>query len=190
MGRKNKRKRSEYRERLGFNPWKYEDPQAGPAPYRNAGNAVSSAPPASVASQNSLCHPRRGDIWFAELGSHPGTNVQDGCRPVFIVSNDIGNRYADTINVLPMTRHLKRKELPCHARVDPEKLTDIRQPLDQSMVLAEQITTISKSALRHFAGHVADDVLIERIDKAVGLQLGLVPDTNTDSTREEKGARV
>ena len=31
--------------------------------------------------------PQRGDIWFVELGCHPGTSVQDGCRPAFIMSN-------------------------------------------------------------------------------------------------------
>ena len=120
-----------------------------------------------------------------------------------IMSNDIGNRYADTVNVLPMTRHLKRQGLPCHTQVDPEKVLDMRQPLEPSMVLAEQVTTVSKSVLRNYAGHISDDELMKRIDLAVSVQLGLWKDdggsmmadlvtgikaTAYSFTTEEKGA--
>ncbi len=91
--------------------------------------------------------PHRGDIWFADLGCHPGTSIQAGCRPVLIVSNDIGNTYAGTLNVLPMTRHLKKPELPCHKELNPEAVGDLKQELNASMILAEQITTISKLQL-------------------------------------------
>ena len=87
--------------------------------------------------------PRRGDIWFADLGDHPGTSVQGGCRPVIIVSNDIGNERAETINVLPMTRHLKRSDLPCHTELTPENLDDRQQVFDPSMILAEQISLLA-----------------------------------------------
>lgn len=197
MGRKNKRKRREYRDRLGFNPWKYvERPGVSD---RDRGTYHAMHP-------DSQRQPMRGDIWFAELGSHPGTSVQAGCRPVFIVSNDIGNRCADTVNVLPMTRHLKRQSLPCHTKLDPEKVLDMRQPLEPSMILAEQVTTISKWALRNYAGHVSDDDLMERIDLAVRLQLGLEKEADggsqtadlaaggkpavDDFSTEEKGVRV
>ena len=33
--------------------------------------------------------PQRGDIWFADLGSHPDSSVQSGCRPVIVISNNI-----------------------------------------------------------------------------------------------------
>lgn len=165
MGRKNKRKRREYRDRLGFNPLKYVEY------HRESDKRPYHAMHPDVHRQ-----PIRGDIWFAELGNHPGTSVQAGCRPVLIISNDIGNRYADTVNVLPMTRHLKRQGLPCHTQVDPEKVLDMRQPLEPSMVLAEQVTTVSKSVLRNYAGHISDDELMKRIDLAVSVQLGLWKD--------------
>ena len=158
MARKNNRIKTEYQQGLGFDPRKYTTP----------------------ASRTSVCErsdpartPQRGDIWFASLGMHPATSVQGGTRPVVIVSNDIGNLHAATVNVVPMTRHLKKPELPCHTQLDPDSISDKRLPLDPSMVLAEQLTTISKYALRSYAGHITDTDALNRIEHAVAEQLGL-----------------
>ncbi len=188
MGRKNKRKRSEYRDRLGFNPRKYVR--------YSADHDRKDDRPLSAPINIGMKIPKRGDIWFADLGFHPGTSVQDGCRPVLIISNDIGNRFSDTINVLPMTRHLKRQDLPCHTQIDPESIGDRRQPLETSMVLVEQVTTISKSVLKHYAGHVSDKAMEELIDQTLKRQFGLAgyePDageTSKDQTCENESAAM
>lgn len=116
--------------------------------------------------------PHRGDIWFADLGCHPGTSIQAGCRPVFIVSNDIGNIHAETLNVLPMTRHLKKLGLPCHVELNPGVVKDARQEMESSMILAEQVTTISKLQLRNYVGRVEDTELLAAIEQAICEQLG------------------
>lgn len=162
MGRKNKRKKTEYRSRLGFNPRKYvtkccsQQKSTAPHPTWNGGRC-----------------PHRGDIWFADLGEHPGTSVQSGCRPVLIVSNDIGNEHAETLNVLPMTRQLKKPGLPCHTELTSAMIADKHQEMRSSMVLAEQITTISKAQLRDYVGRLDDTVLLTEIDTAIGQQLSL-----------------
>ena len=117
--------------------------------------------------------PQRGDIWYAELDSHFGTCVQSGCRPVMVLSNDIGNAYAETLNVLPLTRRLKKPNLPCHIELDPDCVSDRRQMIDASMILAEQITTIDKSELRGYVGRIRDDAVLSRVNHAVFVQLGL-----------------
>ena len=171
MGRKNKRKKAEYPERLGFNPWKYIHSN----PSDSAASSDSVALKADWESRNKSPRvPQRGDIWFAVLSPHAGTSVQGGCRPVLIVSNDVGNNYAETLNVLPMTRHLKKPNLPCHTVLDPDIVSEKRQTLDTSMILAEQITTISKSELRNYVGCVKDEELLSEINRAVAGQLGLV----------------
>lgn len=155
MARKNNRMKTEYHRGLGFDPRKYitaSHYHYNPIPDRT---------------------PQRGDVWFASLGSHANTSVQGGTRPVIIISNDIGNCHADTVNVVPMTRHLKKPELPCHTQLDPGSISDSRQPLDPSMVLAEQLTTISKYALRSYAGHISDDEAMNRIETAVLSQFAL-----------------
>jgi mRNA interferase MazF len=159
LGRKNKRKKTEYRTRLGFNPWKY----------------ITPAPESVRRYRNTSRTPQRGDIWFADLEPHAGTSVQGGCRPVLIVSNDVGNTYAETLNVLPMTRQLKKPNLPCHTELDPDAITDKHQMMDNSMILAEQITTISKDQLRNYVGRIEEKNLINSVDHAVSVQLGLVP---------------
>lgn len=155
MARKNNRMKTEYHRGFGFDPRKYIS-----AP-RNHYNPIPDRTP------------QRGDVWFASLGSHVNTSVQGGTRPVIIISNNIGNAHADTVNVVPMTRHLKKPELPCHTQLDSGSISDSRQPLDLSMVLAEQLTTISKYALRTYAGHISDDEAMNRIETAVLSQLAL-----------------
>ena len=174
MARKNKRAKTEYYQGLDFDPKKYTTPSASLTPLPL---------PPQVNEQYEKCRklnrtPQRGDIWFASLGSHVNSCVQDGIRPVVILSNNIGNAHAETVNIVPMTRHLKKLELPCHTKIYPGNVSDVQQTLDLSMVLAEQLTTISKHSLRSYAGHITDSSAMERIEKAVTAQLGLTPNPN------------
>ena len=185
MGRKNKRNLRAYCRGLGFDPRKYIG-----LPRRSAYNGYAGAKPYSVDDRyvstdehravpeyrDSYRMPHRGEIWFADLGIDSGTSVQSGCRPVFVVSNDIGNRHAQTIAVLPMTTRLKRCEMPTHVILRQEDLATIvpTQSLKPSMVLAEQITTISKDALRTYLGAVGEGEKMSEIDNAVKTQLALL----------------
>ena len=117
--------------------------------------------------------PRRGDIWFADLGDHTGTSVQGGYRPVLVISNDISNSCAETVNVVPLTRHLKKPGLPCHMILDSDDVMDSEQSLDDSMLLAEQITTIGKPQMRSYVGRVEDKEVLTQISHAVITQLAL-----------------
>lgn len=153
MARKNNRMKTEYHRELGFDPRKYiTTPEQHHTPD---------------------CTPQRGDIWFADLGSHPDSSVQGGIRPVIILSNDMGNAHADTVNIVPMTRHMKKPGLPCHTQLFPGSISDLHQHLEPSMILAEQLTTIGKNALRSYTGHISDDEAMNRIETAVIAQLFL-----------------
>lgn len=66
--------------------------------------------------------PHRMEIWFADLGRHPGSCVQEGIRPVLVISNDIANEHAETVTVLPMTSRIKKVWLPCHISVSEEEM--------------------------------------------------------------------
>lgn len=159
MARKNKRMKTEYRRGLGFDPRKYIS-DSSHAQHKHEKTESSRSP-------------QRGDIWFANLGSHPYSSVQSGCRPVIVISNNIGNSHADTVNIVPMTRHLKKPDLPCHTEITPDHISDKRQLLDTSMALAEQVTTISKYALRNYAGRITDSGVLSRIEQSVAAQLGI-----------------
>ncbi len=153
MGRKNRRNRKEYHAGLNINPAKYV------TPISRKGYVGRT--------------PKRGDVWFADLGWHLGTSVIAGCRPVLIVSNDIRNIHAETLNILPITSRMKKLYLSCHMEIDLAFISDLQQNCDISMILAEQITTIDKSQLRNYVGRVEDRDLMESIDTLICRQLGL-----------------
>jgi mRNA interferase MazF len=180
MGRKNKNARPVYRRRITFHPIRMmKRGSAGArnsAPGRNATHNTGAGGSMLITSISPAVRgPRRGDIWFADLGRHPGTSVQSGCRPVLIVSNDEGNAHSDTINVVPMTSQLKKLNLPCHVRITPDMVSDAHQPFWVSMTLAEQITTISRYALRTYVGRVEEQKAVAAVDRSIAEQLGLLP---------------
>ena len=118
--------------------------------------------------------PRRYEIWFADLGDHYGTSVQSGNRPVLVISNDVGNQYSQTLTVIPLTTKLKRMDMPTHIVLTEEDCCMFRpQTLQDSVLLAEQITTIAKSALCSRLCRVTSREKKQEIVRAVAAQLDM-----------------
>lgn len=118
--------------------------------------------------------PRRYEIWFADLGDHYGTSVQSGNRPVLVISNDVGNQYSRTVTVIPLTTKLKRMDMPTHIILTEEDCCMFRpQTLQDSVLLAEQITTIAKSALCGRLCRVTSRDRKQEIEQAVAAQLDM-----------------
>ena len=116
----------------------------------------------------------RGEVWYADLGTHPDTSIQEGCRPVLVVSNNANNSNARTLTVIPLTARLKKLSLVTHVMVKPTKACPLEY---DSMVLTEQITTIDKSMLREKIGRL-DRRIMQQVDRALCVQLGLwMPDS-------------
>ena len=118
----------------------------------------------------------RGDIFFADLGTHSGTSVQSGYRPVLVISNNKGNAHSETITVMPMTGSFKRTDLPdlpCHTILKPEQIKDRQCSFSKTTILAEQITTISKSALKSYVGKVDAEDVMGSIEHSLFVHLGL-----------------
>lgn len=88
----------------------------------------------------------RGDIVLADLPPGIGS-VQRGIRPVLILQNNIGNRYAPTIVVSPLTTQLKKPAMPTHCI-----LKGVPGLKATSMVLLEQILTIDKRQIIRYLG--------------------------------------
>ena len=118
----------------------------------------------------------RGEVWYADLGAHPDTSIQEGCRPVLVVSNNANNSNARTLTVIPLTARLKKLSLVTHVMVKPTKACPLEH---DSMALVEQITTIDTSMLREKIGQL-DGGTMRRVDCAIRVQLGLLP---SDSPR-------
>ena len=122
-------------------------------------------------SEHNAVH--RGDVFFAELGYHEGTSIQNGCRPVLVVSNNRGNYHSNTISIIPLTGCFKRPDLPCHILLYPEEIKNRHRRFSVATVLTEQVTTISKSDLRGYVGRIEDSTVLGKIEYALSMHLGL-----------------
>ncbi len=110
---------------------------------------------------------RRGDIYYADLDriEKARGSEQAGRRPVLVIQNDIGNRYAPTTIVAVLTSKRKRN-LPTHVRIPAFSGLDCK-----STVCLEQIRTIDKSRLEKYCGNVGADAMRE-VGKAIAVSLG------------------
>lgn len=110
---------------------------------------------------------KNGDIFMARLDEDIEGSLQSGFRPVLIVSNDKANCYSPVINIIPITSKLGKKKLPTHVLLKECGL------VQQSIILAEQITSINKSRLIRYMGNIRETPYEERVKKAIGIQLNL-----------------
>lgn len=93
---------------------------------------------------------------------------QGGTRPVVVLQNDVGNRYAPILIVATVTsRTEKKKYQPTHVLIGHN--TAFEKP---SVVQLEQIFTIDKSRVQRFLGRLTQDEMQE-IEKGVVSSLNL-----------------
>ena len=89
----------------------------------------------------------RGEIYYADLDPHYGFE-QEGKRPVIVIQNNTGNKFAPTVIVAAVTSKVTKKpNQPTHVLID-------RNPAFSrpSMVLLEQIFTIDKERIQRLLG--------------------------------------
>ena len=104
---------------------------------------------------------RRGDLYLANLGVPVGSK-QGGVRPVVVLQNDVGNYYAPTITIAPLTSKIeKKRKQPTHFFL--RKAKGLAKP---SMVLAEQLDTCDKICVIRYLGRVSKGQM-RGIDEAV-----------------------
>lgn len=111
---------------------------------------------------------RRGDIYTLDYGNPIGSE-QGGRRPALIIQNDSGNLNSSTTIVAAITSNLNR-QYPFQVRI---LASESGLPKD-SVVMLEQLLTVSKSRLINKAGHLTATKMIE-VDNAIRISLGLSP---------------
>lgn len=109
---------------------------------------------------------KRGQIYYADLSPVVGSE-QGGCRPVLIIQNDVGNKYAPTVIVAIITTRKTKANLPTHIWLNAE----CGLP-KESMVECEQVRTLDKKRLKDFMGCVSGEVM-EEIDKGLKISFAL-----------------
>ena len=99
---------------------------------------------------------RRGESYFADLDPHYGSE-QGGKRPVIVIQNNTGNKFAPTVIVAAVTSKVTKKpNQPTHVLID-------RNPAFSrpSMVLLEQIFTIDKERIQRLLGQTTPDEMYQ-----------------------------
>lgn len=110
---------------------------------------------------------KRGEIYYANLSPAVGSEM-DKRRPVLIVSNDINNRAATTVTILPITSNISRV-YPFEVLLNPD---DSGLP-KSSKVQAQQVRTVSKQRIEGEPLGVLSEELMQLVDAALELHLGL-----------------
>lgn len=115
---------------------------------------------------------KKGDLYYADLNPCKGSE-QGGVRPVVVIQNNKGNKYAPTVIVASLTsgRHHKNY-LPTHFTLYERK--GLRS---NSIVLLEQIRTIDKTRLKEKIGSLTKREII-LIDSRLMISLGITRNRN------------
>ncbi len=109
----------------------------------------------------------KGDIYLAALDPVVGSEIAK-TRPVLVVSNNINNKYANTITVLPITSKKLKKTYPFELFL-PKGTGNL--PKD-SKVKADQIRTLDKTRLVKHIGTLKNKHL-NLLNQAIKIHLAL-----------------
>lgn len=116
--------------------------------------------------EKQVIRPKRGEVWYHRPSYTTGGRIQQGPRPVIIVSNDKCNEYSPVLLAVPCTTKPK-KNLPTHVlfTIDGEFNT----------ALVEQSGPILLADLEN-KKYGLDTYLMDQVDQAIKVAYGL---TNT-----------
>lgn len=109
---------------------------------------------------------KKGDIYWVRL-ENSSDHVTDGIRPCVIVQNNIGNVFSPNVIIVPITSKIKKEEMKTHVIIKENAL------LVTSMILCEQIMTVSKECINSYIGKLSSENL-SRVNVALLHSLGIV----------------
>lgn len=107
---------------------------------------------------------RRGSVWWWNCPDHNRSHIQEGIRPVVVVSNDTCNQFSGVVTVVPFTTQARKPY--------PQQVPVVFNG-EVSIVLADQITSIPVSELTRYIGYL-HDFQMEAVDRGIAVQLGFV----------------
>lgn len=108
-----------------------------------------------------------GEIYYAKLPVQPNSRVQQGYRPVLVVSNDKNNYYSTVVTVVPLTSSTTKHPLPTHVQIEGFGL------LKSSTALCEQIMPLDKYRLVQKIGCIDKHEIFENLQRAMMIQLNM-----------------
>jgi mRNA interferase MazF len=110
---------------------------------------------------------KRGEIYYVDLTPVKGSE-QSGRRPVLVIQNDIGNEFAPTVIIAPLTTKKFLKEYPTNVHIK-KGTANLKE---DSVVMLSQIRTIDKSRLERKVGALSAEIMI-MVNEAIAISLAL-----------------
>lgn len=111
---------------------------------------------------------KRGQVYYADLRGSAVGHEQSGVRPVLILQNNLGNRFAPTVIVAIISSSVTKKNLPTHVLLDAKANGFQRD----SLVMLEQIKTIDKDRLLDYICTLNQSVM-EQVKEAAQISMAL-----------------
>ena len=120
---------------------------------------------------------RRGSVYWWNCPSHDRKHIQEGVRPVVVVSNDHCNEFSGVVTVVPFSTRVKKPYPQQVAVVLPDGL---------SIALCDQVTSIPVEELQR---HICDlyQFQMDLIDVALSIQLGFTSPSRRPYSLFHKG---
>jgi mRNA interferase MazF len=113
-------------------------------------------------------NPKRGEVWWADLGE-PRGNEPAYQRPVLVIQADDFNRSnLATVIVLSLTSNVGLQTMPGNVLLPA---SESGLPKD-SVINVTQIATVSKADLAELVGH-APPLTMDQVEYGLGLVLGI-----------------
>lgn len=106
---------------------------------------------------------KRGTVWWWSPSEVNSGHVQQGERPVIILSNNECNQYSDTVTVVPCTSQIKK--------LYPHQV-ELQIANREAVALCGQIRTIPADELVNYKCTLDEDELLA-VTKAVMIHLGI-----------------
>lgn len=114
-------------------------------------------------------YPRRGEVYDVNFDPVVGSEIGKR-RPGVIVSNDVNNRYSNTVTVVPITSAPARRHYPFEVRFD-HRVAGLRPG---SRAKCDQVRTVDKRRLAVVRGVLTDEYVVQ-LDRGLMVHLGLYP---------------
>lgn len=112
----------------------------------------------------------RWEVYWVDLEPHVGSEQGGERRPAVVVSNDGFNQYFDVVTIVPMTkREGKRRQVYPFEVLMPDLVgTGL-----ESIVMPQQVRTVSKWRLLERIGALADEETRTEIENRLVEHLGI-----------------
>jgi mRNA interferase MazF len=114
---------------------------------------------------------KKGEVYYVDLGETRGSEVKK-VRPCIIVQNDVGNKYAPTTIVVPLSSSRRDRNQPTQIHLQDYMLEEATTRID-GMVLTEQIRTVDKGRIHRPRLAKLTDEAVRMIEQAILISMGI-----------------